>query len=573
MSSYHHGTPSSLPSDYAVISRYAGAHAGHPVAGNATDNEDADESILDRKRARPPNPSMAPSTSASSSSGSSIDPWKVLSENTPLLGTSVPRIEEAVDGEDMALTSVRSQYWEETKILMKYTLPVFGTHLLEYSLVISSVVSIGHLSTVALAAATLGSMTASVTGYSILQGFVSTLDTMLPSAWTSSQPQLVGLWCQRMSVVIATTLIPIAAIWYNAETILLYARQDPEIAHLAAIYLRWSLFGLPAYAVNQVARRYFQSQGLFDLPTRVLVIVAPINVLLNYLLVWGPAWLRFGFVGAPLAAAISVNLGAFLLISYGILFAPRVAWHPFSKRAFTNLGVLFRLGLAGVGQTASEWWSWELAGLAASLIGPVALATQSVLLVSASTSYQAPYALSIAASVRIGNLLGEENARRADIAAKVSLFVALIIACFNSTMFFTFRKSWGYLFNDDPEVVSLVATILPLVALFQIGDCLCGCTGGILRARGRQFTGALLNLSAYYVVGLPIGLWLAFPCKWELQGLWAGFTIALSYSAIIGVWLCLRTNWPQEVQKVQTRLEKDRIADEHARAEEARLQT
>ncbi|OBZ77896.1 hypothetical protein A0H81_02054 [Grifola frondosa] len=38
-----------------------------------------------------------------------------------------------------------------------------GTHLFEYSLVIASVVSIGHLSTNALAASTLGSMTASVT--------------------------------------------------------------------------------------------------------------------------------------------------------------------------------------------------------------------------------------------------------------------------------------------------------------------------------------------------------------------------------------------------------------------------
>lgn len=63
---------------------------------------------------------------------------------------------------------------------------------------IASIVSIGHLSTTALAASTLGSMTASVTGYSIIQGFTSTLDTMLPSAWTSSQPHLVGLWSQRM---------------------------------------------------------------------------------------------------------------------------------------------------------------------------------------------------------------------------------------------------------------------------------------------------------------------------------------------------------------------------------------
>lgn len=64
---------------------------------------------------------------------------------------------------------------------------------------VASVISIGHISTTALAAATLGSMTASVSGLSIAQGFTSTLDTMLPSAWTSPQPNLVGLWSQRMS--------------------------------------------------------------------------------------------------------------------------------------------------------------------------------------------------------------------------------------------------------------------------------------------------------------------------------------------------------------------------------------
>lgn len=74
-----------------------------------------------------------------------------------------------------------------------------STHLLEYSLVIVSVVSIGHISTTALAAISLGSMTAGVSGYSIIQGLSSALDTVLPSAWTSDQPHLVGLWAQRMS--------------------------------------------------------------------------------------------------------------------------------------------------------------------------------------------------------------------------------------------------------------------------------------------------------------------------------------------------------------------------------------
>jgi len=72
------------------------------------------------------------------------------------------------------------------------------THIFEHSMIMASVISIGHLSTIALAAATMGFMTANITGLSIIQGMANTLDTVLPSAWTSDQPKLVGLWTQRM---------------------------------------------------------------------------------------------------------------------------------------------------------------------------------------------------------------------------------------------------------------------------------------------------------------------------------------------------------------------------------------
>ena len=82
-----------------------------------------------------------------------------------------------------------------------------STQLLEYSLVVVSVISIGHISTTALASITLGSMTATVSGYSVLLGLTSALDTVLPSAWTSNQPQLVGLWAQRMGQYITSLCI------------------------------------------------------------------------------------------------------------------------------------------------------------------------------------------------------------------------------------------------------------------------------------------------------------------------------------------------------------------------------
>ena len=105
--------------------------------------------------------------------------------------------------------------------------------------------SIGHISTIALAAITIGEMTVNVTGLSIIMGFASALDTVLPGAWTSERPELVGLWTQRMMLIVGLTLVPIIALWLNAETVLLKLRQEPEVARLAALYLRWMCIGIP----------------------------------------------------------------------------------------------------------------------------------------------------------------------------------------------------------------------------------------------------------------------------------------------------------------------------------------
>ncbi|KAI0031948.1 MATE efflux family protein [Vararia minispora EC-137] len=574
--SLHYGTPSSYTSDYGVLASYAAArergqqnvphgsfHDNLAEGAAADDGRNGDE-IDDPPMPRPrfPTPYRAiPATVPSTLPPGMKD--AIAHERTPLL---IPRIDEEGDCDANANADAERGRWlEEMRILFRYTLPVLGTHLLEYSLVIASVISIGHLSTTALAASTLGSMTASVTGFSIVQGLASTLDTMLPSAWTSDNPRLVGLWAQRMTVVTAVSLIPIYVIWFNAEAILLLLRQDLEVARLAAVYLRYVSIGLPAYAFNGISRRYFQSQGLFSVPTQIILVIAPINAFLNYFLVWGPRPFALGFIGAPLASAISMNLVSIASIAYGTFFVPRTAWHPICRKSFQSLTVLVQLGLAGVGQTASEWWSWELVGLAASLISPEALATQSVLLVSASTTYQAPFALSVATSVRIGNLLGEKNAARAALSSKASLLLTLIFSGISSAVFLIFRKTWGHLFNDDSAVVTLVASILPVVALFQVFDGLSAVTGGILRARGKQFTGALLNLSAYYVIGIPFGIWLAFKRDAGLHGLWYGLTVSLVYSAVAGVYLALTTDWAKEVRKVEERLEESgKIADGEA---------
>ena len=65
------------------------------------------------------------------------------------------------------------------------------------------------------------------------------------------------------------------------------------------------------------------------------------------------------------------------------------------------------------------------------------------------------------------------------------------------------------------------------------------------------------------LTGIPFGIWLAFKRDLKLHGLWMGLTVSLFYCAAWGVYLCLRTNWNKEVQKVM-----DRVAAEQKRTQE-----
>ncbi|KAJ4475995.1 hypothetical protein C8J55DRAFT_562035 [Lentinula edodes] len=310
-------------------------------------------------------------------------------------------------------------------------------------------------------------MTTNVTSFSIVIGMGGALDTVLPGVWGASavtshdseslkiksgrdkiklaDSRLFGLWCQRMGILVLL-------------------RQDKEVARLAGRYLAMLAFGLPAFSFNTIAKRYFQAQGLFSVPTKLRTIVAGVNFVLTGLFVYYPCplprtlapYLHLGFDGAPLATAISYNLVALgsVFLGWRIEVTRRLrreAWEALHEQAAdfnayhtaqlpsegtgssntavssrdvspakrsvstessrlisernetclapiiralhpTGLGILLILGLGGIGQTAL-WWAWELVGLAASLLGPTALAAQSVLLVSCSTTYQVPFSL------------------------------------------------------------------------------------------------------------------------------------------------------------------------------------
>lgn len=285
--------------------------------------------------------------------------------------------------------------------------------------------------------------------------------------------------------------------------------------------------------------------------TYVLLITSPVNAALNYHFCYT---FDIGLLGAPIATSISYWLSFALLVLYTRFIAGSECWGGWSHTAFHNIGTFARLAFLGIIHVGTEWWAFEIVALAAGRLGTISLAAQSVIMTADQVMNTIPFGVGVAASTRVGNLLGAKNAHGASRAAHTAAVLSILLGGVVLAVLMATRNSFGRIFNDDDHVVRLTAEVLPYVALFQIADGLNGSCGGSLRGMGRQHIGALVNLVSYYGGALPLGIWLAFH-GWGLKGLWVGQCIALYLVGALEWAIVYLSNWEKEVDNAFKRLD------------------
>ena len=289
----------------------------------------------------------------------------------------------------------------------------------------------------------------------------------------------------------------------------------------------------------------------------VLLITSPLNAVLNWLFVYT---FKIGLLGAPIATGISYWLSFLGLVAYARFGDGSSCWGGWSRRCLQNMGTFARLAALGVVHVGTEWWAFEIVALAAGNLGTIPLAAQSVIMTSDQVMNTVPFGLGVAASARVGNLLGARNAKGAARAANTAAWLSMLLGGVILAILLGTKDHFAKIFNHDPAVVKLTAEVLPYVALFQIADGLNGSCGGSLRGMGRQHIGAIVNILSYYCGALPLGIHLAFH-GWGLQGLWVGQCIALYIVGLLEWGIVALSNWKKEVRKAFDRMDDDERAE------------
>lgn len=103
------------------------------------------------------------------------------------------------------------------------------------------------------------------------------------------------------------------------------------------------------------------------------------------------------------------------------------------------------------------------------------------------------------------------------------------------------------LFTTDEKVIAKLHEIMWLVALMQISDAMNANSAGCLRGQGLTKIGGIVNLVSYYVVGIPLSIYLSFYSPWRgsLHGLWIGTTVALTLIGVIQTYVVLSADSEQ----------------------------
>ncbi|KAI0171819.1 multidrug and toxin extrusion protein [Hypoxylon sp. FL1284] len=478
------------------------------------------------------------------------------SESSPLLPdgagpATLPR--DRLDEQWQAAVAsgmIETTWQREAKTIATYSRSLILTFLLQYSINIASIFAVGRIGAVELGAVSLATMSANILCYAPMQGLATSLDTMCAQAYGSGHKHLVGLQLQRMTYFLWSLTIPIAVLFLFAKDILLHIVPDLRSAELAGLYLRVVIAGIPGFAAFEGSKRFVQSQGLFIATTYVLLIAAPFNIFVNWLLVWHWGW---GFVGAPISVAITQTLMPLLLLAYVLCVDGSQCWGGFTRRALTNWGPMIRLALPGMVMMIAEWFAFEILTLATSYFGTSYLAAQSILVTTSSTAFMIPFPVSIAASTRVGNLIGAGLVKAAKTSAKVAFAASGIIGLFNLTVLASLRYKLPFLFTQDDEVIAIVARVMPLIAVMELFDGLAAGAHGLLRGIGKQSFGGYANLAVYYIIALPISFAAAFALDWKLTGLWLGNVIGLALVAAVEYWYMSVSDWEQSARDAENR--------------------
>lgn len=426
--------------------------------------------------------------------------------------------------------AVREQV--KTTFLLAY--PVMLSQLGQVSVGVADSMMVGRLGALELAASSLANSIFFVIfmfGIGISMGLTPLVSKAYGKGKTN---QISRLFSNSLLINFFASLLMLGLVLLFSRN-LNFLNQPEEVEALALPFLLIITASLVPLMLFQTFKQFVE--GLSQTKQAMFITIAAnlVNVFLNWLLIWGNwGFPELGFLGAAWATLISRVLMLVLMATY-VLTSKR--YRNFEIRIlrfkpnWTLCKRILKIGIPTGFQFIFEVSAFSAAAIMMGWIGVNALAGHQIALNLASISYMMATGLATAGMIRVSHYIGKEDYKGMREAGMVAFGMVAAFMFMCALLFFVLRFSLPLLYIDDPQVISLAASLLVLAGLFQLSDGIQVVGLGVLRGLEDVKVPTIVTFLAYWGLGLPLGYFLAFTMGFAEKGIWIGLLVGLTLTA------------------------------------------
>ena len=406
-------------------------------------------------------------------------------------------------------------------------------------------IMVGQLGTAELAAVSLGNSFMFI-AMSIGIGFSTAITPLIAEADASNNFKQAKSTYKHGLFLCTTLGILLFLLVFFSKPLMYLMQQPEEVVVLAIPYLNLVAFSLIPLVIFEAIKQFTDGMSMTKYPMYATLIANIINVVLNYLLIFGKfGFPEMGMVGAAygtLVSRIIMVIYLWTLLRYKERSRKIVRNIKLFTLDFSMIKKIVNIGSLSAMQMFFEVAIFTSAIWLSGLLGKNSQAANQIALNLSSMTFMVAMGLSVASMIRVGNQKGLQNYKELRRIAFSIFLLGILLAVFFALLFFIFHKSLPNVYvdlndttnyKDNMEVLSIASNLLLAAAFFQISDSIQVVVLGALRGLQDVKIPTILTFISYWVVGFPISYFLGTEEMYGSFGIWLGLLAGLTTASVL----------------------------------------
>ncbi len=404
--------------------------------------------------------------------------------------------------------------------LFVIALPIIGGMLSQNILNLVDTAMVGHLGDVALAATGFGGF-ANYMSIAFILGLSAGVQALSSRRMGEGRESEVAVPLNGGLFLSLVLGVPIAVlIYHSAPWIMSVLTPDAAVAAEATPYLQVRLLAMVAVGMNFSFRGYLSAVQMTRYYLITIVIMHVINVILNWVLIFGNlGFPAYGVVGAAMATSISIVIGTLI---YFVIVWRTSHHHGFLHRlpCRKTIWQQFKLSLPNSMQQLLFAAGMVMFLYILGQIGTAEVAAGNVLMTLFLVALLPAMGLGIATSSLVGNALGRKEPADAMRWGWDGSRITTVYGIAVSIILLLFGEPILAIFLNDPETLALAFWPLMITAVILTVDLIGMLLMNALLGAGDTLTPMRISVIGQWVFFLPLA-WLVGPVLgYGLLGVW-----------------------------------------------------